>query len=203
MIGGSSVKQEIDKEQIAYHIEEILKLIGEDPQREGLKETPMRVAKMYAEVFEGIRYTNDEIAQMFETTFEEDLQELQKGKNLVMVKDIPIYSYCEHHMALMYNLYVSVVYQPKRKVIGLSKIARIAEMVGKRLQLQERIGADIAQILRQITQSEDIGIVIRGEHSCMSARGVKSQSTVTKTTYFTGAFLQDASLRQEVLLLLQ
>jgi GTP cyclohydrolase I len=152
----------IDTEKIAYHIREILLALGDDPEREGLKETPQRVAKMYAEVFEGMNYTNEEIARMFDTTFEDEdyLGEQQNGKpnNMVAVTEIPIFSYCEHHMALMYNMTVSVAYLPKEKIIGLSKIARIADMVGRRLQLQGRIGTDIAEIVAMVTESEDVAV---------------------------------------------
>lgn len=198
--------KKIDTEKIAYHIREILLALGDDPEREGLKETPQRVAKMYAEVFEGMNYTNEEIARMFDTTFEDEdyLGEQDTGKpnNMVAVTEIPIFSYCEHHMALMYNMTVSVAYLPKEKIIGLSKIARIADMVGRRLQLQERIGSDIAEIVAMITESEDVAVLIKGEHSCMTARGIKKSGTVTRTATFRGVFEMNSELRQEALLLL-
>ena len=159
----------IDKEAIKEHIRGILVALGDDPDREGLKETPDRVAKMYEEVFEGMNYSNHEIAQMFSKTFEDDLS-VKDHKDMVIVKDIDIFSYCEHHMALMYDMKVTVAYIPKEKVIGLSKIARIADMVAKRLQLQERIGTDIADIMQEILESEDVAVVIEGTHSCMTAR---------------------------------
>lgn len=190
----------IDSEKIAYHIREIIIALGDNPDREGLKETPQRVAKMYQEVFDGMNYTNEEIAKMFDKTFEE---EVDRCGDLVVVRDIPIHSYCEHHLALMYNMKVSVVYKPKQKVIGLSKIARIADMVGKRLQLQERIGADIASIVSQVIGSEDVGVLIEGEHSCMTTRGVKKPGTLTRTTTFKGVFEQDILLRQEAILLMK
>ena len=190
----------IDSEKIAYHIREIIIALGDNPDREGLKETPQRVAKMYQEVFDGMNYTNEEIAKMFDKTFEE---EVDRCGDLVVVRDIPIHSYCEHHLALMYNMKVSVVYKPKQKVIGLSKIARIADMVGKRLQLQERIGADIVSIVSQVIGSEDVGVLIEGEHSCMTTRGVKKPGTLTRTTTFKGVFEQDTLLRQEAILLMK
>ena len=132
----------IDKEAIKEHIRGILVALGDDPDREGLKETPDRVARMYEEVFEGMNYTNDEIAEMFGKTFKEE--DAAHTSDMVFVKDIEVFSYCEHHMALMYDMKVSVAYIPHGRVLGLSKIARIADMVAKRLQLQERIGSDIA-----------------------------------------------------------
>lgn len=116
----------IDTEAIKEHVRGILVALGDDPEREGLKETPERVAKMYEEVFEGMNYTNHEIAQMFDKTFDQDLELSGKSDDMVYVRDIEIFSYCEHHMALMYDMKVSVAYIPNGKVIGLSKIARIA-----------------------------------------------------------------------------
>lgn len=193
----------INEEKIAYHIREILIALGDNPDREGLKDTPKRVAKMYSEVFEGMNYSNEEIAKLYEKTFEEGVFCNQQHSDLVVVNHIPIHSYCEHHMALMYNMKVSVVYKPVGKVIGLSKIARIAEMVGKRLQIQERIGSDIASIMSMITKSEDVGVLIEGEHSCMTARGIKKPGTLTHTITFRGQFESDVALRQEALLLMK
>lgn len=184
--------REINKDLIEDSIHNILIAIGDDPNREGLKETPKRVAKMYAEVFEGMNYSNEEIAKMFDKCFED-----VKTGDLVVVEHIPIFSYCEHHLALMYNMDVSVGYIPKDKVIGLSKIARIADMVTKRLQLQERIGMDIMHILKEVLETEDIIVVIRGEHACMTARGIRKPGTVTKTSAISGAFGSNQSLRQE------
>ena len=126
----------IDKAAIREHIRGILAALGDDPDREGLKDTPDRVARMYEEVFEGMNYTNHEIAMMFNKSFKDDLSLGGDRHDIVLVKDIPIFSYCEHHMALMYDMKVSVAYIPNGKVIGLSKIARIADMAAKRLQLQ-------------------------------------------------------------------
>ena len=162
------MKRQIDTEKIEACIREILVALGDDPTREGLRETPKRVAKMYEEVFAGMTVSNEEMVHLFGTTFEEE-EVANSPHQVVIVRDIPIFSYCEHHLALMYNLTVSVAYLPKDKVIGLSKIARIADMVGRRLQLQERIGEEIAEIIEKITGSEAIMIKIEGEHSCMTA----------------------------------
>ena len=149
------MKRQIDTEKIEACIREILVALGDDPTREGLRETPKRVAKMYEEVFAGMTVSNEEMVHLFGTTFEEE-EVANSPHQVVIVRDIPIFSYCEHHLALMYNLTVSVAYLPKDKVIGLSKIARIADMVGRRLQLQERIGEEIAEIIEKITGSETI-----------------------------------------------
>ena len=193
----------IDKKAIEEHVRGILVALGENPDREGLIETPKRVAKMYEEVFQGIQYTNEEIAEMFGKTFEEDLDFEEEHHDMVVVKDIDIFSFCEHHMALMYDMKVAVAYIPNKKVIGLSKIARIADMVGRRLQLQERIGTDIADILQMVTESEDIAVVIEGCHSCMSARGIKKNQAKTVTTTFRGAFKTDSALQMRLHMSLQ
>jgi len=182
----------INTEKIENAIKDIIAALGDDVTREGLRDTPRRVAKMYAEVFEGMLYTNDEIAHMFSKCF----GDVETG-DLVVVKDIPIFSYCEHHLALMYNMKVSVGYIPKNKVIGLSKVARIADMVGKRLQLQERIGTDIAEIMCKVVDTENVIVVIEGEHSCMTARGIKKQGVSTRTSALRGVFATDVALRQE------
>lgn len=173
-------------------IRNILVVLGDDPDREGLKKTPNRVMRMYKEIFEGMNYTNDEIALMFNTCFED----VESG-DLVTICDIPIFSTCEHHIATMYNMKVHVGYIPNGKVIGLSKVARIADMVSKRLQLQERIGTDIAYILQKVLDTDDVIVVIEGEHSCMTMRGVKKPGTVTRTAAIRGKFESDYQLRQE------
>lgn len=187
------MKAEFNEEKIQYHIRGLLEALGEDPDREGLVDTPARVAKMYKEIFEGIRYSNEEIAQMFNKTFDEDVN-CQKEEDLVIVKDIDIFSYCEHHMALMYDMKVTVAYIPYGKVIGLSKIARIADMASKRLQLQERLGADIAEIITMVTGSSDVAVIIEGSHSCMSARGIKKPGAKTITKTYRGKFKDDINL---------
>lgn len=181
----------MDRQKIENAIKDILEAIGENPEREGLKETPSRVARMYEEIFEGIKYSNDDIAKMFDKKFKQD------GNSLVVVKDIPAFSYCEHHMALMYDMKINIAYIPNGYVLGLSKFARIADMVCKRLQLQERIGEDIADILQKVLNTQDVAVVITGRHSCMSARGIKKDS-VTETATLKGSFRNNAQLRNEM-----
>lgn len=173
-------------------INNMLVCIGDDPSREGLKRTPQRVFKAWDEIFEGMNYTNDEIADKYNVCFED----VESG-DLVVEGHIPIYSMCEHHLLPMYNAYVSVGYIPNGKVIGLSKIARIAEMCAKRPQLQERIGTDIAEVLQKVLGTEDVIVVIEGEHACMTMRGVKKPGTVTRTAAMRGRFDSDHALRSE------
>lgn len=194
--------KKIDTKAIEYHIAGILKALGDNPEREGLIDTPKRVAKMYEEVFEGMNYTNHEIAMMFNKSFKDDLCVGADKKDIVLVRDIPIFSYCEHHIALMYDMSVSVAYIPKDKVLGLSKIARICDMASKRLQLQERIGSDIAEIMCEAAETEDVAVIIHGTHSCMSARGIKKDAASTVTTTFRGRFETDSSIQSQLTMML-
>lgn len=186
----------IDYEAIEEHIRGILKALGDDPDREGLRETPARVAKMYGEVFEGMNYTNREIAEMFDKSFEDGFSE--NKNDIVVVKDIEVFSYCEHHMALMYDMKVTVAYIPNGKVLGLSKIARIADMAAKRLQLQERIGSDIAEIMQIASGSEDVAVFIEANHSCMTARGIKKPSAKTVSSTLRGRFETDPAMQNRL-----
>ena len=176
----------IDKEAIEKHIRGILIALGDNPDREGLIETPKRVANMYEEIFQGMNYTNDEIIKIYNKNFE--VSNNLDSNDMVIVKDIEIFSCCEHHLALMYDMSVTVAYIPKDRVIGLSKIARICDMVGKRLQLQERIGRDIAYI----------AVLIKGKHSCMTARGINKTNSFTETSTFMGEFKKNYVLQNRL-----
>ena len=192
------MKPNFDHEKNKQAVSLIIEALGDDPEREGLVGTPARVARMYDEIFEGMRYTNDEIAQMFNKCFEQE-----KSRDLVLVKDIECFSWCEHHLALMYNMRCHVAYIPNGKVIGLSKIARICDMVCKRLQLQERICSDIAEIMQKVCGTDDVIVIIEGEHSCMTSRGIKSRGAKTRTSAIRGLFDTDHELRNEVYALLK
>ena len=189
--------KDIDTERIKAAVRELIIALNDDPDRPGLVETPDRVARMFEEVYEGMRYTNEEIAQMFDKTFEEIVTD-----DMVIISDIPVFSHYEHHLALMYDMKVHVAYLPKGRVIGLSKVGRIADMVAKRLQLQERIGQDVADILEMVLQTEDVAVIIEGKHACMTSRGVKKDS-VTKTSTLRGKFRENAMLRAEMLNLIK
>lgn len=184
----------IDTKAIEEHVRGILIALGDNPDREGLVKTPKRVAKMYQEVFAGMNYTNHELAQMLDKTFTEDTTSTSSDQVVVM-KDIDLFSYCEHHMALMYDMKATVAYIPKGRVIGLSKIARICDMAGRRLQLQERLGRDIADILGEITGSTDIAVLLEGRHSCVSARGIKKTNAKTRTVELRGRFKEEPALQ--------
>ena len=193
MKGVYNMKKEFDLKLIEESVRNILIALGEDPNREGLIDTPKRVAKMYDEVFEGMKYTNDEISEMFGKTFEENCHDM------IIEKDIPIFSYCEHHIALMYNMKVTLAYIPKGKVIGLSKIIRIVDMVSRRLQLQERLTKDIGDIIMKACDTDSVAVYVSGEHSCMTTRGIKKNGSKTISTYYTGDFKNNNELRKEFL----
>jgi len=184
----------IDQKKITDAIKLMIEALGDDITRPGLAETPARAAKMFMEMFEGMNYTNAEIAEMFSKCFED-----AHTQDWVLVRDVSIFSFCEHHFALMYNMKAHIAYKPSGKVIGLSKIARIANMAAKRLQLQERIGCDIAEILQLVLDTQDVMVVIEGEHSCMSARGIRAQGAATRTCTANGIFSTNHELRMEVL----
>ena len=168
----------------------ILLALGENPHRSGLVETPKRVRKAYQEIFSSIDKSNEKIAEENSKSF--DIE----SNDLVTELHIPCYSMCEHHLLPM-KLDISIGYLPKGKVLGLSKMARIADAVCKRPQLQERIGHDIADIMMKATGSEDVIVVISGEHYCMTMRGVKKPGTYTRTAAMRGKFDTDHALRQE------
>ena len=190
----------IDKKKIEEHFRGILVALGENPDREGLKETPKRVAKAYAEIFNGLNYSNAEIAELYDKGFtDEDLEGSSQGfGEFVLVKNIKAFSCCEHHFLPM-ELDVHVAYIPGKKVLGLSKLPRVVKLVCKRPQLQERIGRDIFDVLNIMTGSEDIAVIISGKHMCVSMRGVQDVNSVTDTAFFGGAFKENAALRKELL----
>lgn len=171
----------------------MIEAIGENPEREGLLETPKRFADMMAEQFAYAAVSNGEIAKEFNKTF------VSTESDMVVVKDISIFSHCEHHLALMYHMHAAVGYIPRGRVIGLSKVARIADAVSKRLQIQERIGTDIRDIMMEITGSPDVIVLLEGEHSCMTARGIKKPGAVTRTIACGGRFKEEHLLRNEFL----
>ncbi|MDQ0161527.1 GTP cyclohydrolase I FolE [Bacillus alveayuensis] len=184
----------INKEQIEYAVRLILEAIGEDPNREGLLETPKRVAKMYEEVFSGL---HQDPKEYFNTVFGEDHEEL------VLVKDIPFYSMCEHHLVPFFGK-AHVAYIPKGgKVTGLSKLARAVEAVARRPQLQERITSTIADSIVESLQPHGVMVVVEAEHMCMTMRGVKKPGSKTVTSAVRGCFLNDDAARSEVLSLIR
>ncbi|MCM3784891.1 GTP cyclohydrolase I FolE [Neobacillus mesonae] len=182
-----------NREKIEYHVEQILKLIGEDTEREGLLETPARVTRMYEEIFAGYEVNPKDVLGV---TFDENHEEL------VIVKDIVYYSQCEHHMAPFFGK-VHIGYVPSGQIVGLSKLARLVEAVTRRLQVQERITSQIADILEDALQPHGVMVVVEGEHLCMCARGVKKPGSKTVTSATRGTFRDNAASRAEFLSLVK
>lgn len=190
------MKKKFNLKKIENLVKKLLVELNDDPGRPGLLETPKRVAKMYAEIFEGQLYTNEEIAKMFDKCF--DVNTVNTN-SLVVEKDIVAFSTCEHHLATMYDMKISIGYIPKNKVIGLSKLNRICQMCAKRLQLQEKLGEDIASVLKIILETDDIAVHIKSKHMCVAMRGIKDIQSSTVSSVLSGRFMDNSSLRQEFL----
>lgn len=184
-----SLAEEQRIEEIASHYKSILKLIGEDPDREGLRKTPYRAAKALVEVVRGYNQSAEDIVN--QAIFE------YAGSNIVIVKDIEFYSLCEHHILPFFGN-ISIGYIPDGNMIGLSKLARVVEVYARRLQVQERLTAEICSLLARVLSSKGVIVVCEAGHLCMKMRGVEKQDSSTTTMEYTGAFA-DPSLRAEFL----
>ncbi|MBQ5720244.1 MAG: GTP cyclohydrolase I FolE [Alistipes sp.] len=180
-------------EKLAYHYREILSLLGEDPEREGLLKTPERVAKAMSFVTKG--YSQDPIEIINSATFTEEYQQM------VLVKDIELFSMCEHHMMPFVGK-AHVAYIPNGKITGLSKIARVVECFSRRLQVQERLTVQIRDCIQEALNPIGVAVVIEASHMCMQMRGVEKLGSSTTTSAFTGVFLKDTRTREEFLTLI-
>lgn len=183
----------MDREKIIAGAKLILEGIGEDLEREGLVETPERIARMYEEVFSG---SGKDAEEILSKTFEVE------NNDLVIEKDITYFSMCEHHIIPFYGK-AHIAYIPRGRVAGLSKLARTVELYAKKPQLQERLSSEIADAIMKYLDAEGVMVVVEGEHMCMTMRGVKKPGTKTVTTSYRGIFKEDATLRREVMMLLQ
>ena len=161
-------------------------------------ETPERFSKMMHELTYYQNISNKEIANIVNKTFEFDNKKAESS-NMVVIKNIDAFSLCEHHIALIYDMHVSVAYIPQKCILGLSKIVRLVDMVCKRLQLQEKICNDIIEIMSILTKSDDIAVHIEAKHSCVTARGIQNVSSGTITTSYKGIFLKDNDKKNEFL----
>lgn len=183
----------MDKKRIEAAVRELLSAIGEDPDREGLVETPRRVADMYAEIFSGLETDPTKFLKVFD---ENDNDEM------VIVRDIPLYSMCEHHL-LPFTGKAHIAYIPANgKVIGLSKLARIVDCFARRPQLQERLTAQIADFLYEKLEAKGVAVIIEAEHLCMTMRGIRAAGAKTKTSALRGVLRSDARTRAEALSLI-
>lgn len=184
----------MDKERIEHAVREILLAIGEDPDREGLVETPKRVANMYAEIFSGLEDDPKRHLKIFNE---------ENNDEMVIVRDIPMYSMCEHHL-LPFIGKAHIAYIPDNgKVIGLSKLARIVDSFSKKPQLQERLTSQIADFLDENLSPKGIAVVVEAEHLCMTMRGARAAGAKTQTSALRGSMRKDARTRAEAMSLLR
>ncbi len=182
----------VDLERIKAAVREILAAVGEDPDREGLQETPRRVAKMYEEVFSGLTINP---ADLLVTAFEEEYDEL------VVLRDIPFHSMCEHHL-LPFEGVAHVGYLPDGRIAGISKLARVVDAFARRPQVQERLTNQVADILMQRLMAKGVAVIMEATHSCMTCRGVRKPGSIMVTSAMRGRCKSDARTRSEVLMLL-
>lgn len=184
----------MDKERIQNAVREILIAVGEDPDREGLVETPKRVANMYEEIFAGLTEDPKQHIKLFNE---------QSNDEMVIVKDIPFYSMCEHHLLPFFGK-AHIGYIPSdNKIIGLSKFARIVDNFAKKPQVQERLTSDIADFLNDNLQPKGVAVIMEAEHMCMTMRGARAAGSKTQTSALRGIMRTDAKTRAEVLSLLK
>lgn len=184
--------QGVDKARIEKAVLEILAAIGEDASREGLRETPARVARMYEELLAGM---HEEPAMHVQRVFTEDYNEI------VLLRDIPFFSICEHHLMPFIGS-AHVAYLPAGKVLGVSKLARIVECFAKRLQVQERLTMQIADFLMESIRPQGVAVVLEASHSCMTIRGIKKPGSMMVTSALRGIFIRDPRSRSEVMTLM-
>jgi GTP cyclohydrolase IA len=184
--------ERIDRARIEAAVREILFAVGENPDREGLQETPARVARTYAELFSGL---HDDPAVHLQKTFTEKYDEV------VLVKDVKFASMCEHHL-LPFTGKVHVAYLPEGKIVGLSKIPRVIESLSRRPQVQERMTEEIADLLMRELAPRGVAVIIEATHSCMTIRGVRSPESVCTTSSMRGTFRANAATRAELMALI-
>ena len=184
-------RQQISDKKAEEAIKTIIEWVGEDSEREGLKSTPKRVIKAFKEYFKG--YSQDP-AEFLSKTF----TDVEGYDDMVIEKNISIHSHCEHHMAPITGV-AHVAYIPSKKVVGLSKLARVVEVFSKRLQTQERLTMQIAKTIMEVLQPRGVAVTINAVHQCMTSRGVKKENSTTITNYFLGAFKDDLSFQNRYL----
>jgi len=172
------------------HVRAILEHIGEDPNREGLQETPARVVRAFDEYFSGYR---EDAREHLQKTFEE----VDGYDELVLVSDIDVFSHCEHHMAPFFGK-AHIAYFPNGRVVGLSKLARVVDVFARRLQVQEKLTMQIASVIEEVLQPAGVAVIIQCQHFCMCHRGVKKAGSMTTTSKLTGQFLKNPSSRLEL-----
>jgi GTP cyclohydrolase I len=182
----------VDQKRIRAAVREILLAVGEDPEREGLKDTPDRVARMYAEIFAGL---HKDAGAPLRKTFTEKYDEM------VLIRDIGFESFCEHHLLPFYGK-AHVAYLPNGKIVGLSKLARVVEILSRRPQVQERMTEDLADLVMKHLDAQGVGVILEAEHTCMTSRGVRKPGSVCTTSAMRGSFADNAPTRAELMALI-
>ena len=183
----------IDHDRIAAAVREILLAVGEDPDREGLRETPLRIARMYEEMFAGL---HKDPASVLKRTF------VEKYDEMVLVKDIAFDSMCEHHLLPFFGK-AHIAYIPNGKIVGLSKIPRVVEIVARRPQIQERMTEELADLVMNELDAQGVAVVLEASHTCMSIRGVRKPDSICTTSAMRGTFRQNLPTRSEFLSLIR
>jgi GTP cyclohydrolase I len=181
-----------DSEAVERAVRELLKAVGEDPEREGLVETPRRVAEMFREVFGGLQ---EDPAKLLDVTFDE------RHEEMIVLRDIPFYGMCEHHL-LPFSGIAHVAYIPRGRVVGISKLARVVDCLARRPQLQERLTSQIADLIEERLKPRGVAVVVKAEHLCMTMRGIKKPGSLVVTSATRGGFRAREATRMEFLALL-
>jgi GTP cyclohydrolase IA len=194
MAGQARTRTEEERVRAQEAVRELIRWIGDDPAREGLADTPRRVVDAYLEYFQGYE-------QCAETYLERTFEQVGGYDEIVLLKDIPFHSHCEHHMAPIIGK-AHVAYLPRNRVVGISKLARVVNTYARRLQVQERLTAEIADCIQKVLDPLGVAVVIEASHACMTARGVKTPGVTMTTSRMMGIFREDEKARQEVIRLI-
>ena len=194
MAGEPRVRTEAERERALEAVRELIRWISDDPEREGLQDTPRRVVDAYLEYFQGY----DECP---ETYLQRTFEQVGGYDEIVLLKDIPFHSHCEHHMAPIIGK-AHVAYLPTNKVVGISKLARVVRAYARRLQVQERLTAEVADCIQKVLEPQGVAVVIEATHACMTARGVNTPGVSMTTSRMMGIFRSDQKAREEVVKLI-
>lgn len=194
MAGKPRHRTEEERARAEQAVRELIRWIGDDPAREGLKDTPRRVADAFLEYFQGYE-------ECPETYLERTFEQVGGYDEIVLLREIPFHSHCEHHIAPIIGK-AHVAYLPRERVVGISKLARVVQAYARRLQVQERLTAEIADCIQKILDPHGVAVVIEATHACMTCRGVETPGVVMTTSRMMGAFREDEKTRQEVMKLI-
>ncbi len=194
MPGQQRVRTDAERARAEEAVRELIRWVGDDPEREGLKDTPRRVADAFLEYFQGYEQNP---AEYLERTFEQ----VGGYDEIVLLRDIPFHSHCEHHLAPIMGK-AHVAYLPTDRVVGISKLARVVQTFAKRMQVQERLTAEVADCIQDVLQPQGVAVIIEATHACMTCRGVETPGVIMTTSRMMGVFRNDDKARSEVLKLI-